>query len=130
VFSFSEATIPGVVVAGPIPAPLHDYTNYDAAVLAGAANKELAAGFLKYVTGKPAAATWKAANIDAMGRTPIGRDRPGDADRVFAPATRWRLLVAGFGRVPKRFDRPEGQDDLAWLRSHWPSRRIDRVLDA
>ena len=38
----------------------------DAAVLAGAANKDAAAAFLKYVTGKPAAATWKAANIDAM----------------------------------------------------------------
>jgi molybdate transport system substrate-binding protein len=65
-FNISEATIPGVVVAGPVPAPLQDYTNYDAAVLAGAANKEAAAAFLKYVTGKPAAAAWKAANIDAM----------------------------------------------------------------
>jgi molybdate transport system substrate-binding protein len=65
-FNISEATIAGVVVAGPVPAPLQDYTNYDAAVLAGAANKEAAAAFLKYVTGKPAAASWKAANIDAM----------------------------------------------------------------
>jgi ABC-type molybdate transport system substrate-binding protein len=65
-FNISEATIPGVVVAGPVPAPLQDYTNYDAAVLAGAANREAAAGFLKYLTGKSAAATWKAANIDAM----------------------------------------------------------------
>jgi len=65
-FNISEATIPGVVVAGPVPAPLQDYTNYDAALLSGVANKEAAAGFLKYVTGKPAAATWKAANIDAM----------------------------------------------------------------
>ena len=65
-FNISEATIPGVVVAGPVPAPLQDYTHYDAAVLSGAANKEAAAGFLKYVTGKPAAAAWKAANIDAM----------------------------------------------------------------
>jgi molybdate transport system substrate-binding protein len=65
-FNISEATIPGVVVAGPVPAPLQEYTSYDAAVLSGAANKEAAAGFLKYVTGKPAAATWKAANIDAM----------------------------------------------------------------
>jgi ABC-type molybdate transport system substrate-binding protein len=55
-----------VVVAGPVPAPLQDYTHYDAAVLTSAANKDAAAGFLKYVTGKPAAATWKAANIDAM----------------------------------------------------------------
>jgi molybdate transport system substrate-binding protein len=65
-FNISEATIPGVVVAGPVPAPLQDYTNYDAAMLAGTANKDAAAGFLKYVTGKPAAAAWKAANIDAM----------------------------------------------------------------
>jgi molybdate transport system substrate-binding protein len=65
-FNISEATIPGVVLAGPVPAPLQDYTSYDAAVLSGAANKEAAAGFLKFVTGKPAAATWKAANIDAM----------------------------------------------------------------
>ena len=65
-FNISEATIPGVVVAGPVPAPLQDYTNYDAAVMAGAANKSAAAGFLKYVTSKPAAATWKAAYIDAM----------------------------------------------------------------
>jgi molybdate transport system substrate-binding protein len=65
-FNISEATIPGVVVAGPVPAPLQDYTNYDAAVLAGTVNKEAAASFLKYVTGKPAAAAWKAASIDAM----------------------------------------------------------------
>jgi molybdate transport system substrate-binding protein len=65
-FNISEATIPGVVVAGPVPAPLQEYTSYDAAVLSGAASKDAAAAFLKYVTGKPAAATWKAANIDAL----------------------------------------------------------------
>jgi molybdate transport system substrate-binding protein len=64
-FNISEATIPGVVVAGPVPAPLQDYTHYDAAVLAGAANKDAAASFLKYVTGKPAVAAWRAAYIDA-----------------------------------------------------------------
>lgn len=65
-FNISEATIPGVVVAGPVPAPLQDYTNYDAALLAGAANRDAAAAFLKFVTGTAAAATWKAAHIDAM----------------------------------------------------------------
>ena len=65
-FNISEATIPGVVVAGPVPAPLQDYTYYDGAVLASAANKDAAAGFLKFVTGKAAAATLKAASIDAM----------------------------------------------------------------
>jgi hypothetical protein len=34
--------------------------------MAGAANKDGAAAFVKFVIGKPAAATWKAANIDAM----------------------------------------------------------------
>jgi molybdate transport system substrate-binding protein len=65
-FNISEATIPGVVVAGPVPAPLQDYTQYDAALLAGTANKAAAAAFLKFVTGPAAAASWKAANIDTM----------------------------------------------------------------
>jgi molybdate transport system substrate-binding protein len=65
-FNISEATIPGVVVAGPVPAALQEYTTYDVAVMAGAANKDGAAAFLKFVTGKGAAATWKAALIDAM----------------------------------------------------------------
>jgi molybdate transport system substrate-binding protein len=65
-FNISEATIPGVVVAGPVPAPLQEYTTYDAAVMASAANRDGAAAFVKFVTGKGAAATWKAALIDAM----------------------------------------------------------------
>jgi molybdate transport system substrate-binding protein len=65
-FNISEATIPGVVVAGPVPAPLQEYTTYDAAVMANAANKDGAAAFVKFITGKGAAATWKAALIDAM----------------------------------------------------------------
>jgi molybdate transport system substrate-binding protein len=65
-FNISEATIPGVVVAGPVPAPLQDYTRYDAALLAGSANKAAAAAFLKFVTGPAAAATWKAAHIDTL----------------------------------------------------------------
>jgi molybdate transport system substrate-binding protein len=65
-FNISEATIPGVVVAGPVPAPLQQYTTYDAAVMAGTANKDAAGAFVKFVTGKPAAATWKAASIDAL----------------------------------------------------------------
>jgi molybdate transport system substrate-binding protein len=65
-FNISEATIPGVVVAGAVPAPLQEYTTYDAAVMGNAANKDGAAAFVKFVTGKGAAATWKAALIDAM----------------------------------------------------------------
>ena len=65
-FNISEATIPGVVVAGPVPAPLQQYTTYDAAVMAGSGNKDAASAFVKFVTGKGAAATWKAASIDAL----------------------------------------------------------------
>lgn len=63
-FNVSESTAPGVVLAGPVPASLQDYTYYDAAVLAGANNKAGAESFLKYVTGKGAAAAWKAGGVD------------------------------------------------------------------
>jgi molybdate transport system substrate-binding protein len=33
-FNMSEVTVPGVVLAGPIPAPLQDYTKYEGAVFA------------------------------------------------------------------------------------------------
>jgi molybdate transport system substrate-binding protein len=65
-FNISEATIPGVVVAGPVPAPLQEYTTYDAAVMSGSANKDAAAAFVKFATDKPAAATWKAASIETL----------------------------------------------------------------
>ncbi|HLH97799.1 MAG TPA: substrate-binding domain-containing protein [Xanthobacteraceae bacterium] len=65
-FNISEATIPGVVVAGPVPPPLQEYTNYDAAVLAGPPGGAAAGDFLKFITGKGAAAAWKAANIDVL----------------------------------------------------------------
>jgi molybdate transport system substrate-binding protein len=64
-FNISESTAPGVVVAGPVPAPLQDYTHYDAGAMAGAANKDGAAAFIKFVTGSSAAALWKAAYVDA-----------------------------------------------------------------
>jgi molybdate transport system substrate-binding protein len=65
-FNISESTAPGVVVAGPVPAPLQGYTNYDAAAMAGATNKDGAAAFVKFVTGKGAAALWKAGYVDAL----------------------------------------------------------------
>jgi hypothetical protein len=45
---------------------LQDYTNYDAGVMAGAANKDAATAFLKFVTGKDAAAGWKAGGVDPL----------------------------------------------------------------
>jgi molybdate transport system substrate-binding protein len=65
-FNISEATIPGVVVAGPVPAPYQQYTTYAAAVMADSASKDKAAAFVKFITGKNAGATWKAALIDQL----------------------------------------------------------------
>jgi molybdate transport system substrate-binding protein len=65
-FHISEAAMPGVVVAGPVPVPLQEYSHYDAAVMAGAANQDAAASFVKFVTGKSAVAVWKAASVDAI----------------------------------------------------------------
>lgn len=64
--TFDEATIRWWSWAGPVLAPLQDYTHYDAARLAGTANKDAAAAFLTYGTGPAAAAAWKAASSDSM----------------------------------------------------------------
>ncbi len=65
-FHISEAAMPGVIVAGPVPLPLQQYSHYDAAVMAGAANQDAAAGFVKYITAKPASAIWKSTSVEAM----------------------------------------------------------------
>jgi molybdate transport system substrate-binding protein len=51
-FNITEITMPGVVIAGPVPAPFQDYTNYDGAVMANSANKSVAEAFLKFIAGK------------------------------------------------------------------------------
>jgi molybdate transport system substrate-binding protein len=63
-FNLSEVAVPGVVIAGPIPAPLQDYTFYDGAVFANAANEHVAGDFLKFVTDKSAAAIWQAGQAE------------------------------------------------------------------
>jgi molybdate transport system substrate-binding protein len=65
-FNISEIAMPGIAIAGPVPAPLQDYTHYEGAVMANSANSAAAAAFLKFITSKPAAAIWKAGNIDAI----------------------------------------------------------------
>jgi molybdate transport system substrate-binding protein len=64
-FNLSEVLAPGVVIAGPVPAPLQDYTFYDGAVFANAGNKDVAGDFLTFVTGESAAAIWKAGQAEA-----------------------------------------------------------------
>ena len=55
-FNLSEVAVPGVVIAGPVPAPLQDYTFYDGAVFANAGDKEVAGDFLN---SSPASPRWK-----------------------------------------------------------------------
>lgn len=64
-FNLSEVAAPGVVIAGPVPTPLQDYTFYDGAVFANAGNKDVAGDFLTFVTGKSAVAIWKAGQAEA-----------------------------------------------------------------
>jgi molybdate transport system substrate-binding protein len=65
-FNVSEATAKNCVLAGPVPAPLQQYTSYDGAVMAKSAAAGPAAAFLKFVTAKSVAAQWTAAGVDAM----------------------------------------------------------------
>jgi ABC-type glycerol-3-phosphate transport system substrate-binding protein len=51
--NITEITVPGVVTAGPVLAQLPDYTNYNGAVTVNSTNKDAAAGFLRFVAGKP-----------------------------------------------------------------------------
>ena len=55
-FNITEITMPGVVIAGPVPAPFQDYTNYDGAVMANSANKSVAGAFLKFISRKSVSA--------------------------------------------------------------------------
>jgi molybdate transport system substrate-binding protein len=65
-FNASEATAPGVVLAGTVPAPLQQYSNYDGAVMSNAATKDAAAAFVKFVSSKAAAERWKAGGAEMM----------------------------------------------------------------
>ena len=65
-FNVSEATAPGVVLAGPVPAPLQQYTNYEVALVTGADNAKGGAAFLKFMTAKAAGARWTGAGMDQI----------------------------------------------------------------
>jgi molybdate transport system substrate-binding protein len=56
---------PGVRLAGPVPAPLQEYTSYETAVLAKGVAPEAAQAFIKLITGPGARKTWEAASLEA-----------------------------------------------------------------
>jgi molybdate transport system substrate-binding protein len=53
-----------VTFAGEVPAPLQDYTNYEAVVTKGSAAVDAASGLVKMIASAPAAAHWKAARLE------------------------------------------------------------------
>jgi molybdate transport system substrate-binding protein len=64
--NMSEIEAPGVVIAGPVPAPLQRYTNYDTAVFANATDKANAASFMRFLASPAAAAQWRAAHLEQV----------------------------------------------------------------
>jgi molybdate transport system substrate-binding protein len=56
---------PGVRLAGPVPAPLQDYTSYETAVLAKGAAPEAAQAFIRQMTSAPARRIWEASSLEA-----------------------------------------------------------------
>jgi len=58
------ASVPGAVIAGPLPPPLGQSTTYRSAVLAASAAKEVAAGFIAALTAPSTRDTWKAAGFE------------------------------------------------------------------
>jgi len=65
-FNVSEATARGVVLAGPVPAPLQMYLNYDIALARNPAAKNEAAAFVKFVTTRAAGTRWTAAGLEQL----------------------------------------------------------------
>jgi ABC-type molybdate transport system substrate-binding protein len=67
---FSVSEIPrakGVVLAGPVPAAVQVYINYDAAIPASSSAVEPALALLKYFTAPSAQTRWQAAGLELAG---------------------------------------------------------------
>lgn len=65
-FNVSETPGPGVVLAGPVPAPLQLYTNYDAALLKETPVADRAGAFLRYIASPARGPQWTAAGMELM----------------------------------------------------------------
>jgi molybdate transport system substrate-binding protein len=63
---FNLVELPGGVrLAGPVPAPLQDYTSYETAVLAKGSAPEVALAFIKLMISAPARKIWEASSLEA-----------------------------------------------------------------
>jgi molybdate transport system substrate-binding protein len=64
------ASVPGAVIAGPLPAPLGNDTTYCATVSAASTERAAAADFIAALTAPAARAIWQAAGFDLPRVTP------------------------------------------------------------
>ena len=58
------ASVPGAVIAGPVPPPFGQDTTYSAAVMAGSGAKEGALAFIAALTGPDTRTTWAKAGFE------------------------------------------------------------------
>jgi molybdate transport system substrate-binding protein len=65
-YNISEVESPGVVLAAPVPAPLQLYSTFEAALTSDAAAVQEAKGFLAFMSGPAAKATWVKAGFEAV----------------------------------------------------------------
>jgi len=65
-YNISEVESPGVVLAGPVPAPLQLYSTFEAALTTNVAALQEAKGFLAYIAGPAAKPTWDKAGFEAV----------------------------------------------------------------
>lgn len=63
-FNISEATAPGVVLAGPVPQALQLYTNYDAGVFANTVARAEADAFIRFMSQRAITANWSSAGLE------------------------------------------------------------------
>jgi molybdate transport system substrate-binding protein len=56
----------GVTLAGPVPAPLQLYTEYDGAVLARAAEPDAALAFVRFMAGESGRKGWTEARFEML----------------------------------------------------------------
>ncbi len=65
-FNISEATAPGVVYVGPVPAVWQLYTNYDVAIFADSNVQEEAGDLVEFLASAEAEANWNTGGIELI----------------------------------------------------------------
>jgi molybdate transport system substrate-binding protein len=65
-YNVSEAPSKGVILAGPVPAPLQLYSSYEVAIMAHAAAPETAANFIAFITGQKARDRWQKVGMEPL----------------------------------------------------------------